>query len=115
MFANGSDNNALFIDEQFILSNNRTNDGTYCCKASNGIWNDVNHTVNVVVDCEYVKYVQYFGYLEDHCLKLWATFLLFKCIVQTKLIQIINNEHCNLRLEKTSLVQFWAIYYFDQS
>ena len=41
VFANGSDNNALFIDEQFILSNNRTKDGTYRCKASNGIGNDV--------------------------------------------------------------------------
>ena len=72
VFANGSDSNAMFIDEHFMLPKNRTNDGTYLLKASNGIGNDVNHTVNVVVDCEYVKYVQYVqyvGYLEDHCFK----------------------------------------------
>jgi len=74
VFANGSDSNALFIDELF---NNRTNAGTYRCKESNSIGNDVNHTVNVVVDCEYVKYVQYFGYLEDHCFKSW---LRFRCL-----------------------------------
>ena len=71
MFANGSDSNALFIDELF---NNRTNAGTYRWKESNSIGNDVNHTVNVVVDCEYVKYVQYFEYLEDHCFKSWLRF-----------------------------------------
>ena len=54
VFANGSDSSALFIDEHFILPNKRTNDGTYRSKASSGIGNDVNHTVNVVVDCEYV-------------------------------------------------------------
>ena len=70
VFANGSDSIAMFIDEHFILPNNRTNDGTYRCKANNGIGNDVNHTVNVVIDCEYLKYVQYVGYLEDHCFKL---------------------------------------------
>ena len=70
VFANGSDSNAMFIDEDFILPSNRTNDGTYRCKASNGIGNVVNHTFNVVVDCEYVKYVQYVGYLEDQCFKL---------------------------------------------
>ena len=58
MFSNGSDSDALFTGEKFILPNNRTNDGTYRCKASNGIGNDVNHTVDVVVNCEYAKYVQ---------------------------------------------------------
>ena len=62
MFANGSDSDVLFTGEQFILPNNRTNDGTYRCKASNGIGSDVNYTVNVVVNCEYVKYTQQFEY-----------------------------------------------------
>ena len=56
VFSNGSDSDALFTGEKFILPNNRTNDGTYRCKASNGIGNDVNHTVDVVVNCEYAKY-----------------------------------------------------------
>ena len=56
MFADGSDSNALSTGQQFILPNNRTNDGTYRCNASNGIGNDVNHTVNVLVNCEY--YIQ---------------------------------------------------------
>ncbi|XP_067030245.1 fibroblast growth factor receptor 3-like isoform X2 [Acropora muricata] len=50
VFANGNDGDVLFTGEQYILPNNRTNDGTYRCKASNGIGNDVNHTVNVVVN-----------------------------------------------------------------
>ncbi|XP_067028898.1 hemicentin-1-like isoform X2 [Acropora muricata] len=50
VFANGSDSDVLFTGEQFILPSNRTSDGTYRCKASNGIGNDVNHTVNVVVN-----------------------------------------------------------------
>ena len=54
VFANGNDSDVLFTGEQFNLPNYRTNDGTYRCKASNGIGNDVNHTVNVVVNCEYV-------------------------------------------------------------
>ena len=53
VFANGSDSDVLFTGEQFLLPNNRTNDGTYGCKASNGIGSDVNHNVNVVVNCEY--------------------------------------------------------------
>ena len=53
VFANGSDSDVLVTDEQFILPSNRTSDGTYRCKASNGIGSDVNHTVNVVVNCEY--------------------------------------------------------------
>ena len=61
VFANGTDSHILFTGEKFILPNNRTNDGTaYRCKASNGIGNDVNHTVNVVVNCEYFKYVRHF-------------------------------------------------------
>ena len=60
VFTNGSDSDVLFTGEQFLLPNNRTNDGTYRCKASNGIGNDVSHTVNVVVNCEYVNYIQYF-------------------------------------------------------
>ena len=54
VFANGTDSDVLFTGEQFNLPSNRTSDGTYRCKASNGIGNDVNHTVNVVVNCEYV-------------------------------------------------------------
>ena len=57
VFANGTDSDVLFTGERFDFPNNRTNDGTYRCKASNGIRNDVNPTVNVVVNCEYVKYV----------------------------------------------------------
>ena len=57
VFANGSDSDILFTGGQFNLPNNRINDGTYRCKAGNGIGNDVNHTVNVVVNCEYDKYV----------------------------------------------------------
>ena len=61
MFANGSDSDVLFTGEQFILLNNRTNDGTYRCKASNGIGNDMNYTVNVVLNCEYCFfYVSHF-------------------------------------------------------
>ena len=60
VFANGTDSHVLFTGEQFMLPNNRTNDGTYRCKASSGIGSDVNHTINVVANCEYVKYVQYF-------------------------------------------------------
>ena len=52
VFANGTDSHVLSTDEQFLLPNNRTNDGTYRCKASNGIGSDVNHTVIVVVNCE---------------------------------------------------------------
>ena len=63
MFANGRDSDVLSTGELFILPNRRTNNGTYRCKASNGIGSDVNHTVNVLVNCEYVKYIQYF---EDH-------------------------------------------------
>ena len=59
--SNGSDGAVLFTGEQFILPNNRTNDGTYRCKASNGIGSDVNHTISVVVNCEYVNvYIHYF-------------------------------------------------------
>ena len=59
--ANGSDSDVLFTGEQFNLPNNRTSDGTYRCKASNGIGSDVNHTVKVVVNCEYYfLYVSYF-------------------------------------------------------
>ena len=53
VFANGSDSDVLFTGDQFILPSNRTIDGTYRCKASNGIGSDVNHTVTVVVHCEY--------------------------------------------------------------
>lgn len=53
VFANGSDSDVLFTGEQFLLPSGRTNDGTYRCKASNGIGTDVNHNVNVVVNCEY--------------------------------------------------------------
>ena len=53
VFSNGSDSDLLFTGEQFILSNDRTNAGTYRCKASNGIGNYVDHTVIVVVNCEY--------------------------------------------------------------
>ena len=53
VFANGSESGVLFTGDQFILSSNRTIDGTYCCKASNGIGSDVNHTFTVVVHCEY--------------------------------------------------------------
>ena len=52
VFANGSYSDVLFTGEQFILPSNRTSGGTYRCKAINGIGNDVNHTVNVVVNCE---------------------------------------------------------------
>ena len=58
VFANGTVSDVLFTGEQFDIPNNRTNDGTYRCEASNGIRNDVNPTVNVVVNCEYVKYVR---------------------------------------------------------
>ena len=53
VFANGTDSHVLSTDEQFLLPNIRTNDGTYRCKASNGIGSGVNHTVIVVVNCEY--------------------------------------------------------------
>ncbi|XP_015775158.1 PREDICTED: hemicentin-2-like isoform X7 [Acropora digitifera] len=56
VFSNGSDSDALFTGETFILPNNRTNDGTYRCKASNGIGNDVNHTVDVVVNFKPEKF-----------------------------------------------------------
>ena len=59
VFTNGSDSDVLFTGEQFILPNKRTNDETYRCKASNGIGNDVNHTVDVMVNCEYGKYAQH--------------------------------------------------------
>ena len=59
--ANGSDSDVLFTGEQFNLPNNRTSDGTYRCKTSNGVGSDVNHTVKVVVNCEYYfLYVSYF-------------------------------------------------------
>lgn len=54
VFANGTDSHVLSTREQFILPSNRTSDGTYRCKASNGIGSDVNHTVTVVVNCEYI-------------------------------------------------------------
>ncbi|XP_067056801.1 hemicentin-1-like isoform X2 [Acropora muricata] len=57
VFANGSDTNVLFTGQQFILPNNRTNDGTYRCNASNGIGNDVNHTVNVLVNFKPEKFI----------------------------------------------------------
>ena len=61
VFANGSDSDVLFTGDQFILPSNRTIDGTYRCKASNGIGSDVNHTVTVVVNCEYcLVYVSHF-------------------------------------------------------
>ena len=50
---NGSDSDILFTGENFVLSNNRSNAGTYRCNASNGIGNDDNHTATVVVNCEY--------------------------------------------------------------
>ena len=53
VFANGSDSDVLVTDEQFTLLSSRTSDGTYRCKASNGIGSDVNQTVNVTVNCEY--------------------------------------------------------------
>ena len=52
-FANGSDSDVLFTGGHLILSNNRANAGIYRCKASNGIGSNVNHTVKVVVNCEY--------------------------------------------------------------
>ena len=61
VFANGSDSDVLFTGDQFILPSNRTIDGTYRCKASNGIGSDVNLTVTVVVNCEYcLLYVSHF-------------------------------------------------------
>ena len=59
VFANGSDSHVLSTGAQFILPNNRTNDETYRCKASNGKGSSVNNTVKVVVNCEYLKYKQY--------------------------------------------------------
>ena len=53
VFANGSDSDVLFSGDQFILPSNRSIDGTYRCKVSNGIRSDVNHTVTVVEHCEY--------------------------------------------------------------
>ena len=53
VFANGTDSHVLSTGGQFLLPNSRTNDGTYRCKASNGIGSDVNHTIIVVVNCEY--------------------------------------------------------------
>ena len=50
---NGSDSDILFTGELFELLSNRSNEGTYRCNASNGIGNDVNRTVSVVVNCEY--------------------------------------------------------------
>ena len=79
VFSNVSDSDVLSTGEQFILLNNRTNDGTYRCKASNGIGNDVNNTVDVVVNCEYVKYSQHFEELEDHCLNFVTN--VFCCLV----------------------------------
>ena len=49
----GSDSDILFVGENFVVPNNRSNAGTYRCEASNGIGNDVNHTATVVVNCEY--------------------------------------------------------------
>ena len=64
VFANGIDSDVLFTAGQFIFPNNRTSDGTYRCKASNGIGSDVNHTVNVVVICEYYfLYVSQFQFI----------------------------------------------------
>ncbi|XP_074634270.1 neuronal growth regulator 1-like [Acropora palmata] len=57
VFTNGSDSDVLFTGEQFILPNKRTNDETYRCKASNGIGNDVNHTVDVMVNFKPEKFV----------------------------------------------------------
>ena len=54
VFVNGSNSDVLFTGEQFILPNNRTNGGKYRCKASNGIGSGVNHTVIVMVNCEYL-------------------------------------------------------------
>ena len=53
VFANGTDSHVLSTDEQFLLPNTRINERTYRCKASNGLGSDVNHTVIVVVNCEY--------------------------------------------------------------
>ncbi|XP_068685518.1 uncharacterized protein [Montipora foliosa] len=47
---NGSDSDILFTGEVFELPSNRSNEGTYRCNASNGIGNDVNRTVSVVVN-----------------------------------------------------------------
>ena len=61
VFGNGSDSDVLFTGDQFILPSNRFIDGTYRCKASNGIGSDVNLTVTVVVNCEYcLLYVSHF-------------------------------------------------------
>ena len=54
VFANGSDIDVLFTGDHFILPSKRTIDGIYRCMASNGIGSDVNHTVTVVVHCEYI-------------------------------------------------------------
>ena len=52
---NGSDSVVLFTGEQFALSNNRSNAGTYRCTAGNGIGNPVNHTARLTINtsCEY--------------------------------------------------------------
>ena len=50
---NGSDSVVLFTGQQFALSNNRSNDGTYRCTVGNGIGSPVNHTARVTVNCEY--------------------------------------------------------------
>ncbi|XP_068685509.1 hemicentin-1-like isoform X2 [Montipora foliosa] len=47
--SNGSDGDILSTGENLVLPNNRSSEGTYRCKASNGIGNDVNHTATVVV------------------------------------------------------------------
>ncbi|XP_074634404.1 hemicentin-1-like isoform X2 [Acropora palmata] len=57
VFANGSDSDVLVTDEQFTLLSSRTSDGTYRCKASNGIGSDVNQTVNVTVNFKPEKFV----------------------------------------------------------
>ena len=57
VLANGNDSHVLFTGEQFILPNNRANDGTYRCKASNGVGSSVNHTIIVTVNCEYIYWL----------------------------------------------------------
>ena len=62
VFNNGSDSDLLFTGNPYVINNNRSNAGTYRCKADNGIVGSaINQTIRVTVNCKYSVFPSFSG------------------------------------------------------
>ena len=62
VFDNGNDSGVLFssLEGLYVINNNRSNAGTYRCKADNGI-GAINQTIRVAVNCKYSAFPSFSG------------------------------------------------------